>query len=188
MDNCAILKIGNVQIRRYFMFNELANKRFSVRKFSNKGLDDATLKEILNVALLAPTAKNLQPWRIYIIKSEDGIKKIDELTSCRYNAPIVLAFSYNKDEEWNNPYQVGIHSGVEDVSIVATHIMLKAAEMNVDTLWVNLFKNSDAEKILGLPKNEKMVLLMPIGYREEGVKPSHLHGTSRKFSELIKYI
>lgn len=68
---------------------------------------------------------------------------MDTLTPCRYNAGTVLLFTYNTEEEWKNPKEEGVHSEVEDASIVATHIMLQAAELGVDTTWINFFGNSE---------------------------------------------
>lgn len=69
-----------------------------------------------------------------------------------------------KQEKLNLILESGIRSGVQDVSIVAVHVMLEAWELGIGSCWVNYFVNSKLEKELGLPQNEKAVLLMPIGY------------------------
>ena len=49
----------------------LFNERRSVNYFDkNRSLDEALLKEIVDLAVLAPSAFNLQPWRIIAVKSE----------------------------------------------------------------------------------------------------------------------
>ena len=121
-------------------FTELAKKRFSVRKFSNRKIDSNLLDEILQISLIAPTAKNQQPQRIYVLQSDEAFAKLDKLTRCRYGAATVLLFTYNEDEEWKNPLEQNVHSGVEDVSIVAAYVMLKAAELGLDTTWCNMFE------------------------------------------------
>lgn len=104
-------------------FMELAKKRFSVRKFSDRAIEQEKLEQILTVGNIAPTAKNLQPQRIYVLQSEEALSKLDAQTHCRYGAKTVLLFTYDTDEEWKNPLEDSVHSGVEDVSIVATHMM-----------------------------------------------------------------
>lgn len=169
-------------------FTELAKKRFSVRKYSDKPVEADKLKEVLETSMLAPTAKNQQPQRIYVLQSREALDKLDKLTHCRYGAPIVLLFTYNQNEDWKNPTEEGIHSGVEDVSIVATHIMLKAAEMDLDTTWCNMFPNTQLEKEFSLPLDERAVLIMPIGYREDEITPAPMHEQTKEFDNVVKYL
>lgn len=167
---------------------EALYNRCSVRHFSNKLVDKSILDKIIETTLLAPTAKNKQPFRIYIYSKKEDLDIIDTLTTCRYDAPYVALFTYNEDEMWVNEEDKSINSGIEDVSIVATFFMLEAFNLGVDTCWVNLFNNKNLEKTLSLPKNEHSVLLMPFGYRLDGVKASKLHGTKRNKEELVKIL
>lgn len=169
-------------------FTELAKNRFTVRKYIKKKVEQEKLKEVLEVALLAPTAKNNQPWKIYVLQTKESLDKLDKLTHCRYNASTVLIFTYKEDEVWTNPLEEGIHSGVEDVSIVATHVMLKACELGLNTTWCNYFSNSKLEKDFNFNPNERCVLIMPIGYREDSATPTPMHESTKDFETLIKFI
>lgn len=169
-------------------FTELAQARYSVRKFSDKAVEPEVLKRILEAGLLAPTAKNNQPQRIYVLQSKEALDKLDSLTHCRYGAGTVLLFTYNTDEDWKNPLEEGVHSGVKDVSITATYIMLRAIELGVYTTWCNYFANSKLEQAFDLPENEKAVLIMPIGYPAEGVAPAPAHTESKKLEEIVRHI
>lgn len=167
---------------------ELAKNRYSVRNFTDKDVPREILDRIIEAGMVAPTAKNNQPQRIYVIGSPENLAKIDAITPCRYGAPIVFLFAYDENEEWKNPKQTGIKSGQQDVSIVATHMMLEAKDLGLDTLWINFFPNSEAEKIFDLPKNEKAVLLMALGYASPESEPSENHTKSRPVSELVTYL
>ncbi len=169
-------------------FLELARKRFSVRKFSDKPLEKEKLDLILEAGRLAPTAKNFQPQRIYVLQSDEALKKMNALSPCVYGAKTVLVFTYNEQEEWKNAQEAEVHSGVEDVSIVATHMMLAAASLGVDTIWCNRFANTQLEVMFNLPEEERAVLFMPIGYRAEGVEPGPLHTASKKLDEIVRYL
>ncbi len=169
-------------------FIELSKKRITVRKYSDIVVEKEKLDLMLEAGNTAPTAKNLQPQRIYVLQSKEALDKLDTLTPCRYGAGTVLLFTYNADEEWKNPKQDGIYSGVEDVSIVATHVMLQAAELGVDTTWINFFGNAELEKAFELPENEHSVLLMPVGYRAEGTEPFPTHVQKKSLDEIVKYL
>lgn len=169
-------------------FIDLSKKRFTVRKFSETAVEKEKLDKMLEAGNTAPTAKNNQPQRIYVLQSKEALDKLDTLTPCRYGAGTVLLFTYNVDEEWKNPKEEGVHSGVEDVSIVATHVMLQAAELGVDTTWINFFGNTELEKAFHLPENERSVLLMPVGYREEGTKPFPTHEQKKSLKDIVTYL
>lgn len=169
-------------------FITLAKKRHSVRNFSDKPVEQRKLDKLLEAALVAPTAKNFQPQRIYVLQSEEALAKLDELTHCRYGAKTVLLFTYDADEDWKNPLESGVHSGIEDVSILATHAMLEAAEIGLATCWCNYFPNSKLAKSLRLPDAEKPVLIMPIGYEAASSKASSSHSESKDVSEIVKYL
>ena len=67
-------------------FLELAKAKYSVRDFKDRQIEEEKLEKILEAAYIAPTAKNQQSPRIYVIQSEAGLKKIRELSRCAYNA------------------------------------------------------------------------------------------------------
>ena len=169
-------------------FMDLAKERYSVRKFTSEEVSQDLLDKVIEAGMVAPTACNIQPQRIYVIKSKEGLAKIDALTHCRYGAPVVFLFAYNEDEEWQNPKQPGIVSGQQDVSIVATHMMFEATDLGLGTLWIDLFPNAEAEKAFGLSLNEKAVLLMALGHASPGAEPSANHTKKRPVSELIRYL
>lgn len=169
-------------------FEEMAKKRYSVKKFSDRPVDDEKLQKILQVASLAPTAKNMQSDRIYVLKSEEALKKAGDLTPCTYGAPIVLLFAYEESEAYTYPDEEERNSGAEDCSIVATHVMFEALEQGLGTCWVNRFTPKKAEEVFGLPKSEHAVLLMDIGYPAEGNKPLPNHDKKKTLGEIVKYL
>ncbi len=169
-------------------FNDVISNRFSVRLFSSKQVKEEDLKTILEMNNYAPSAKNLQPQHIYVLKSKESLEKLDHYTHVRHNAPIVFMFSYNKDEDWKNPLEEGIHSGVEDVSIVATYMMLKATELGLDTLWCNMFRNKEIKYAFHIPSHEELVLIMPLGYKEKEIKPSIMHYEHKNIDEIVEVL
>ncbi len=169
-------------------FIELAKKRYSVRSYSDKKVEKEILDKILEAGNIAPTAKNQQPQRIYVIEDAALLAKLDTLPPCRYNAPTALIFTYNTDEDWKNPNEEGIHAGIEDVSIVATHIMLQAAELGLGTTWCNMFGNTALEKAFDLPANERSVLFMDLGYTAADAEPSPRHSEKKPLEATVKYL
>ena len=166
-------------------FEELIRKRSSTRKFQDKKLEKDKLDKILEAGRLAPTAKNIQPQVIYIIDSEDGIKKINEASPCIYGAKTVLLVCGNIDIAFTKED----HTTLEvDTSIVTTHMMLEATNIGVDNIWIDLFDRKKVIELFNLPDNLKPVALLPLGYRTDDCPESHGHNTRKSIEELVKYV
>ena len=117
-------------------FKEVVKNRFSCKKYSSRKLEAAKLEAILEAGRLAPTAKNLQEQHVYVVQSEEILAKIDGVTPCRYGAPVVLVVAFDKNNVFTYPGGKR-DSGVEDATIVATHMILAAADEGVDSCWIN---------------------------------------------------
>lgn len=87
-------------------FTEVIKERYSCKKFDGKAVEKEQLEAILQAGRLAPTAKNLQEQRVYVVQSEEGLAKIDRITPCRYNAGTVLLAAKNAGVEscWLNKF------------------------------------------------------------------------------------
>ena len=168
-------------------FLKLAQVRYSCKEFSDRQVEEEKLAAILEAGRLAPTAKNLQPQRVYVIQSRSGLNKLDGLTPCRYNAPTVLAVAFDHKAVHRFSDFRGT-SGVEDASIVATHMMLAAADLGVDSCWLNRFDPTATAQALGLPENEEVVLLLDLGYAAPGAGPLPNHTARKALSETVAYL
>ena len=104
-------------------FIELAKSRYSCKSFDSRQISKEQLDSILEAGRLAPTAKNLQEQHVYVVQSAEGLAKVDALTPCRYGAPTMLIVAFDKNNVFTYPGQK-YDSGIEDATIVTTHMML----------------------------------------------------------------
>lgn len=168
-------------------FSEVVKNRYSCKRFDGRKVEKEKLNQILEAGRLAPTAKNLQEQKIYVATSEEALAKIDTLTPCRYGAGNVLVVAFDKNNVYTYPGDKR-DSGIEDATIVATHMILAAANAGVDSCWINRFNPDDAKKVLGLPDNEEVLMLMDLGYAAPDTKPLSNHGSRKPLSEILKEI
>lgn len=166
-------------------FMELAKERYSVRAFSDKAVEQEKLDKIIEAGMIAPTAKNLQPVRIYVMKSAEAMEKMNALTRCIYGAPMALLVCYNEEEAWHSPFNEEYDAGEMDATIILTHMMLEAWEQGIGSCWVGLFDHNEAAKVFDLPSEIKPVAVMPLGYPADGCKPAARHFASRDKAELV---
>ena len=166
---------------------EVVKNRYSCKKFSDKQVEGEKLTAILEAGRLAPTAKNLQEQRIYVLQSPEALAKIDALCPCRYGAPTVLAVAFDQNNVFTYPGGTR-DSGVEDAAIVATHMILAACDEGVDSCWINFFDPDKLAEALGLPENEEVLMLMDLGYAAEGVGPIANHENRKELAETVSYM
>lgn len=168
-------------------FSQLVKDRYSCKKYSSKQVDKTTIEKILEAGRLAPTAKNLQEQHIYVLQSEESLSKVDGVTPCRYGAPVVLLVAFDKNNVYTYPNSERT-SGIEDATIVATHLCLAAANEGVDNCWINNFDAAKLHSALGLPENEEILMLLDLGYAAEGFKPLPNHFSRKALSETVSWI
>ncbi len=168
-------------------FKEVVKNRYSCKKYDGRKVDKAQLDAILEAGRLAPTAKNLQEQRIYVLESEESLAKVDKVTPCRYGASTVLAVAFDKNNVFTYPGEKR-DSGVEDATIVATHMILAAEDAGVDSCWINYFDPDILAKELGLPDNEEILMLMDLGYAADGAGPLENHDSRKDISETVSYM
>ena len=74
---------------------------------------------------------------------------------------------------------------MEDATIVATHMMLAAADEGVDSCWLNFLDPDRLARILGLPENEEVLMVLDLGYAAEGTGPLPNHASRKPLSETV---
>lgn len=146
-------------------FKELVNSRYSVRKYSSKPIESEKLKDIIESARKAPSAVNYQPYKIYVIESEE---KLAEIYTCYHRewfngTPLVIAIVGLHNEAWKRSADGKDHADI-DVAIAAEHIALQAADLGLGTCWICNFDVLKTSRVLNLSSDEEPIVLIPIGY------------------------
>ena len=165
-------------------FDRVIKERMAVRKFSDVEVEDEKITKILEAGRIAPTAKNLQPIKIYVVKSQEGLEVVDNASPCRYGASLVLVVCGDKV----NSFKKGDYSTYEmDSCIVATHMMLEATNQGVDNIWVEMFDEEVLRRGFNIPDNFVPVCILPMGYRAIDCPDSPNHNRRRELEEIVEY-
>ena len=167
-------------------FQELIEKRYSVREYLNKSVEEEKINAILEAGRLAPTGKNSQPQEIYVIKSKEGLEKLKTFTRCAFNAPVVFLICGNKEREVVLKYN-GLSTMPTDVAIVQTFMMLKATDLGLGSCWVAYFKPEDATRLYDIPEGVIPYGLLFVGYYDENLPPLYMHNESLSVTDFTKY-
>jgi nitroreductase len=168
-------------------FYETLDKRRSVRAFKETDVEAEKLDRILKAVVLAPTAGNLQSYRILVVKDQ---KKRAALARAAWDqgfvrqAPVVLIFSTVASESAVRYGTRGVELyTIQDATIATTFAHLAAVVEGLGSCWVGAFDTKEVIKAAGLPKGHVPVALLPIGY------PKKVPGrTSRNsFDEMVTF-
>jgi len=152
-------------------FAELIRKRRSIRSYQKREIPDEILMRILDSARLAPSAKNLQPWKFVIVKDEN--RKLEIARLCKERLWIADASVIIAGVAINPDYRMGCGepSSQIDISIAFTHMILAAANEGFGSCWLGTFKIPEVKNILGIPERFPLVSLLAIGYPAENPPP-----------------
>ncbi|MBQ4252626.1 MAG: nitroreductase family protein, partial [Erysipelotrichaceae bacterium] len=82
---------------------QLMADRYSCRNYSDRKLEEGILNQVLEAGRLAPTAKNNQPQKIYVLESDEALAKINALCKSIRGAQTVLMVAVDTDNLFNNP-------------------------------------------------------------------------------------
>lgn len=165
-------------------FMKLASERFSVRDFSDRPIEKEKLDIIKEAARIAPTAKNNQPQVVYVLKSEEALKKVRENTRCAFNAPVVFAICIDEAKQWRQPFP-GEFSGNIDGAIVATHMMLAAESVGLGSCFVCYFDPYKFKEAFELPEGITPVALLPVGYKSDLCQPAERHFLRNSIEDFV---
>lgn len=165
-------------------FLELASKRYSARSFREIPVPQTAVDQILMAGKAAPTAHNNQPQKILVVQSEKGLQALKKCTECHYHAPLALIVCYDRDKSWKRVYD-GKDSGDIDASIVATHMMMEAADLGIGSTWLMYFIPEAVRAEFELPDSVEPVVILVMGYTD--AEPSQDHFSRRNLEEYVSY-
>ena len=154
-------------------FLKLCGDRYSLRSFADTPIPDDILNQILEAGRIAPTAMNLQPQRVFVIRSEEALAKMRTVKKC-YGAGTVLMICGDTEAACNRP--IVDHCMAEmDCTIAATQMMLAAQSLGVGSCWICAFDVSAMAAVFDLPKNLTPYILLALGYPSDTAAPGPRH-------------
>jgi nitroreductase len=167
-------------------FIELAQKRYSCRKYKSQAVEDEKLGIVLEAGRIAPSAVNYQPWIFVVVKDEN----VTNLQSCYHrewfkSAPVYIVICANHSQSWKR-YDDKDHADI-DIAIAADHMTLAATSLGLATCWVCNFNKEDVVKTIGLPTNYEAVVILPIGYPDDIVNENRYEEKRKKLDEIVFY-
>ena len=167
-------------------FLTLSKERYSVRKLSEKPVEQEKIDKIIEAGIVAPTACNLQPFKIWVMQSQEALDKARQTNSFKFvkEAPVIFVIGGKADEAWKRSFDG--HNFVDvDASIVATHMMLEVQDLGLGTTWVGYFDPDKMKVLFPEMKGYELICVFGVGYPAEDASPADGHTSFKERDELV---
>ena len=165
-------------------FLELAKARYSCRKLTATPIEPEKIERILQATIAAPTAKNIQPYKIWAIKSPDAFAKLKQATNYTFGASLAFVLGAQAEGAFVRPFD-GKNFADIDAAIVATHMMLAVQDEGLGTTWVGYFDAPKLKELFPEMQGYELIAVFPTGYPADGAKPSNRHEERRPIAEAV---
>ncbi len=155
------------------VFLQLVSSRQSDRAYDmNRVVEQEKLERILEIARLAPSACNAQPWKFVVITDSGLAKKMGEaaaglgMNKFAKQAPVHILIV---EESMNITSFLGAklkdkYFPLIDIGIVAAHITLAAESEGLGSCILGWFDEKKMKKLAGIPASKRLLLDILIGY------------------------
>lgn len=170
-------------------------KRCSLKlHLSKKPVEPEKLEQVLEAARLAPSARNLQPWRFVVVQGDEAI---DELVSGAFpesnqvlkNAALLILVCAREEDDMTRdgkPYYLF------DAGLTVENLLLAATDLGLLTHPIVMFDEGEVKRILEIPDDYRVVLATPLAYPAEATydeaAEERLRERTRKcLEDLVRY-
>ncbi len=148
------------------ILNDLIKERRSVRFYEDKVPDNEDIWAILETAIWAPSASNMQARCFIVVKKKEILKKIIAFSpGIIGEPPILIVLCSDKKKAYDVGGELGKNlTSIMDVALSAQNIMLAAWAKGLGTCPILSFNPRAIAQILKLPEHIYPELIVSVGY------------------------
>jgi len=152
--------------------------RRSIRRYQDKDIPDAVVKELLDLATYAPSSMNGQPWYFIVVRTEKTKEQIVEIKN-RYcpvkkqdykadflrKAPVIIVVCVDKEKSYDREIENGV--------LATANLMLGAYSRGLGSVYLSAYRIGQPEisqqlrQILNIPQNIDPITIVPLGHPDE---------------------
>jgi nitroreductase len=165
--------------------DETIKGRRSIRKFSERRVEDSVIEELLDLARHAPSSMNGQPWQFVVVRKDETKRRLVEIKN-KYcpiekqeykadflqNASAVIVVCVDQSQSYDREMENGI--------LAAANILLAAHDRGLGSVYMSAYKRDEPavseaiRGILNIPDHVEPISILPIGYPDEIPEPKNL--------------
>jgi nitroreductase len=147
---------------------EAITGRRSIRSFKSDEVTQREVDLLIEVATLAPSAGNIQPWEFTIVRTPEMKKRLVEAAygqSFIEEAPVVIVVCANEDRSSQRYGDRGkTLYCLQDTAAAIQNVLLAAYSLGLGACWIGAFKEDEVRAVLNVPTGVKPVAIVPVGH------------------------
>ncbi|MBX4196316.1 nitroreductase family protein [Candidatus Pacearchaeota archaeon] len=153
-------------------FDEVIEKRKSVRSFKSTPASWKDVLEAIDAALQSPFAGNLNHLKFLIVENKETIEKIGEFAHQLWiNEAGILVLALSDDTHLEHLYgHRGRVYSRQQAGAAIEHFLLKITDMGLASCWVGAYSDELIKQLLEIPAHIQIEAILPVGY-EKGRNP-----------------
>ena len=146
---------------------EAIKGRRSVRAFKSDDVSPEVVDKLIDAAIQAPSAGNIQPWEFVIVRELEIKRSLVEAASGQSfieEAPVVIVVCANENRSSQGYGTRGkTLYCLQDTASAIQNLLLYAYSIGLGTCWVGAFREEEARKALKIPSGIRPVAIIPVG-------------------------
>jgi nitroreductase len=177
------------------MIVELLRSRFSVRRFQDKPIPEAVLRDILEAGRLSPSGGNEQPWVFGVVTDRALIAQVADIAYRQQwiaGAPLLIVLcTIGVDDsrggrdiqkarfpeyaeaigQMDQSFYWALNQEEHQTKIAGTHMAIAALEHGIGSCWVSRFEVRRLRELLRLPPDYLPSEILVFGYPGQACEP-----------------
>ncbi len=137
--------------------------RKSVRKYSDKKIEQEKIDAIVKSAMAAPSAMNKQPWELLVVTDKEILEKLASIAAnASYSKDCQLAIIVCGNKSTSEKFWI------QDCCAVTENILLAVESLNLGAVWCAVFpddvKVQQIQELFSISEDIIPLNIVPIGY------------------------
>lgn len=144
--------------------------RRSIRRFLDIPVEFEKIGNIIDAARMAPSAGNLQDWKVILITEKEQKTEIAKACLEQYwieKAPIIMVVCTDPQRTKRFYEEQGVKFSTQNGAAVVMNMLLAIHDQELSSCWVGAFEEEVLKRSLSIPDNVLVHAVLPVGYPDE---------------------
>jgi len=161
---------------------ETIRSRRSIRRFKPDPIPEPTVRDLLEAAMLAPSAGDQRPWQFVVLDDPLLLAKVPTVhphATMVPQAPLAILVCGDLSREQHQGFWV------QDCAAATENLLLAVTASGLGAVWLGVYPRQERvdglRRLLGLPEQVVPFALVPVGRpaefpgRDDRFDPSRIH-------------
>jgi nitroreductase len=146
---------------------EVIRKRCSLKNhLSDRPIEPEKIETVLNAARMAPSARNMQPWRFVVVQGAEAVETLVQTaifgaSTIIAQAPVIIVACARPSDDVTID---GKEYYLYDVGAAMGNMLVAATDLGMVTHPIASFNETEVRRVLHMPGDVRVVIVTPLAY------------------------